>query len=276
MFADLHIHTHYSDGTQSPEQVAEIAKQANVSLLSVTDHDTVAAYPSLLEACRRLGISLVQGVELDVTWGAYWLHLLAYGFDPAHKAIQDLMQQCQNELEKVNLETIQALAPTHPNLSLSSYHSFQKEASLGGWKGLQYLYHNGLAPSLADAMKFFSASPYSPAFPSLQAACTAIRSAGGIPVLAHPGNWWNDPAELPNLFSRLLQDGIGGVECHYPSHNQAFTHTCIEFCRQHGLVITSGGDGHGDFLPVVDSIVYSIGILKTETEHLDLKGVPLL
>jgi len=87
MFVDLHIHTYFSDGTQSPEEVAEIAKVKGISVISVCDHNTIEAYKRLKIACQSVNIKLIQGVELDVSWEQERLHLLAYNFDPANRVM---------------------------------------------------------------------------------------------------------------------------------------------------------------------------------------------
>ena len=98
MFVDLHMHTYFSDGTQSPEEVVTAAKANGLSVISVCDHNTVAAYDRLIPACAEAGVGLVQGAEIDVYWkGGERLHLLAYNFDPANREMDEVISLVEIE-----------------------------------------------------------------------------------------------------------------------------------------------------------------------------------
>jgi predicted metal-dependent phosphoesterase TrpH len=95
MLADLHIHTHLSDGAQTPEEVAAEAGKKGLHVISVCDHNTIKAYKRLRPACEKAGLRLVQGVELDVAWRERTLHLLGYNFNPENAALRELMDNPQ-------------------------------------------------------------------------------------------------------------------------------------------------------------------------------------
>src|ERR1041384_7457565 len=80
--ADLHSHTHHSDGTLSPVELARLAKAQQVDALALTDHDTLAGLQELTEEADRLGLEAVVGVELSALFSPGTLHILGYGFDP--------------------------------------------------------------------------------------------------------------------------------------------------------------------------------------------------
>jgi hypothetical protein len=101
-----------------------------------------------------------------------------------------------------------------------------------------------------------------------------VRVAGGIPVLAHPSAWWEVmPVGFEAILDELHGYGIEGIECYYPSNSAELTELCVNYCREHGMVITCGGDGHGGFNNVGGGVVYDIGIVKTDINKLNLGGI---
>ena len=275
MFADLHIHTYFSDGSQSPEEVVRIAKERNLLVISICDHSTLDAYDRLYTACGDAGIKLVLGVELDVYWQDNRLHLLAYNFNPDDENLLNLIKKSRYELDWISVEMIRDMQKDYPNVTLEDYTQYEYTRGLGGWKGINYLKDKGLIDKLEDAMSFhIKYGGYTPKYATLNEACKIIKEAGGVPVLAHPGIWWLDMT--PN-FEEILTDikncGVEGIECYYPVHTEKFRDICIDFCRRNNMRITCGGDGHGIFAAVFDDIFYDIGIVKADINKLDLKGI---
>ena len=247
MYADMHIHTWFSDGTQTPEEVAEVAKNKGVGLISVCDHNSIEAYNRLKPACKALGITLIQGVELNTEWNGKDLHILAYNFDPTNKEILALINRNQAELDRENFNMIKNMSRDYQDISISDYDEYKKPSGRGGWKSINYLYDIGLSDNLLEGgLQFHKQYGWAMKFDSVENACKIIRSAGGVPVLAHPGMYWKQN-ELTEKVAKLVHAGIGGVECYYPVHNESFTDRCVDLCKANSLCITCGCDGHGEF-----------------------------
>ena len=270
MYIDMHIHTEFSDGTYSPEEVAQIAKKNGVSIISVCDHDTIGAYESLRPACAALGITLIQGVEISTDWGGKNLHLLAYNFDPNNVELLKIINSNQAEYMWEGLEIIRNMEKDYPEVSLDEFTTYKKPRGRGGWASINYICDKGFGENLFDAFKYVQLYAPPLKFGSVVTACSAIRAAGGVPVLAHPGDYWGVD-EIEERLTNLLPAGIGGLECYHPSpkHDEAMVAKCVEFCKTHDLCITSGGDSHGDFAQGWRGI----GILKMDTSKLNLNGI---
>ncbi len=275
MLADLHIHTSFSDGAQSPAEVVAAAVQKGLSVISVCDHDTIAAYDSLHPLCLKAGLTLVQGVELDVYWRGKTLHLLGYNFDPGHPRMAALMQKTRRQLEEISVQMVKKMLPDYPSLSVEDYDQFSYPSGEGGWKGLHYLRARGLTQALMEGLSFHQKyGGFRPEYEDIAEACRVIREAGGVPVLAHPGCWWPDmPADFVDILDDLRSLGVGGIECHYPEHTKAFTDFCAAYCHTHGLCVTCGGDGHGGFNNSPGGVVHDIGIMRVDMGELDLRGI---
>jgi predicted metal-dependent phosphoesterase TrpH len=275
MFVDLHIHTYFSDGTLSPEEVVRIAKEQGLSMISICDHETIAAYEFLPELCAAAGIKLVQGAEIDVYWHEQNMHILAYGFDPANKEIRQLMNESRHELDLISIEMVLKIQEDYPEINPEDYSRYEHKKGNGGWKGINYFKDRGLTENLMDGMNLHSRyGGYKPKFRKMSETCDIIRAAGGYPVLAHPGNWWLDmPSDFDGILTDLLRNGIAGIECYYPSHTEELTKRCVDFCVANDLLITCGGDGHGEFCKIVHDVEYGIGILRVDSSRLNLKGL---
>ena len=247
--ADLHIHTYFSDGDQSPEEIAALAREKGLAYISVCDHDVITAYPRLSAACAKEGVGLIQGVEISVNWEKQWLHLLAYDFDPENEGMQMLLCKSRLELAEFDDGVIYNMAADFPQLDLAEYEIYQRPRERGGWKALNYIYDKGLSENLLDGMKYEKKySGTTPVLPEISKACRVIKAAGGVPILAHPGDWWmNEAADAPAKFTVLKELGLAGVECYYPRHSTEFTRMCVDFCEKNGMYITCGGDCHGEF-----------------------------
>lgn len=275
IYADLHIHTRHSDGSETPAEVVQAAKRAGLSLISVCDHNTDGAYDELPALCKSAGISLIRGMEVDAEWRGRQLHILAYGLSAGDSRIEALMRHQAAEYDLFDEDFIANVAQDFPCVTLEGYHNYITPMGMGGWRDTNYLVASGAVKTIADGVALFKRYARHPwQFINLKEVCRIIRAAGGTPVLAHPGNWF---LPMPEDFLAILEEmralGIGGIECYYPVHTHALTETCVSFCRAHGLAITAGGDGHGTFNRVVDGITYDIGILKTDAALLNLNGI---
>ena len=282
MYVDMHIHTCFSDGTQTPEEVAATAKSKNISIISVCDHNSIGAYERLRPACDSLGLTLIQGVELEVAWdgmpfnffGGDNLHLLAYNFDPTDSAMQSLINKNQVEQDLFGIDMIEAMSKDYPVVSLENYHKYEQPLGRGGWKSTNYIYDLGLSKDLlSDGIKFTKQYGKRPKkFSDIGTVCKIIRSAGGVPVLAHPGMYWQKE-DLTGIFLKLLDEGIGGLECYYPAHNSLFTEKCVDFCKAHNLCITCGCDSHGNFAQNIRGVFCDIGVLTVDFSLLNLDSI---
>lgn len=274
MFVDLHLHSCFSDGTQAPEQIAAVAKARGFSLIALADHNTCAGYPALREACGLLGVDCLPGMELDCRYDRYEIHILAYGFR-MEEPLLALAGQCRHLLLEMSRDLVLRMEKDHPTLSLEEYDAWDYDPTLGGWKGLHYLLRKGVTQELTEGMALYAAygcdyTDYP--FPSAEEVCRVIRQAGGIPVLAHPCNWFDagDQEGLRTHLDRLVEAGIGGIECYYPANSPEMTRFCRDYCQRKGLLITAGSDAHGDFQKRLHGVEYYIGAVRVERSQVAL------
>lgn len=248
---DLHIHTLASDGTWTPAETVAAVQASGVGLFAVTDHDTVASVAAAARLAAEAGLGFLPGVEISTTLGGQLFHILGYGIDPENAALRRILTHNTDLMEEVDHDSIRKLVADGLPIAYDEFRAYEHDPRRGGWKSLAYLIDKGMCTGVGD---FFSdlftpeRGIVFPEFPQPAEAIAAIKTAGGIPVLAHPGSDFHGPAleETLNLFA--AQD-IEGVECFHLCHDAATTRRAVEWCDRHGLLITGGSDCHGGFVP---------------------------
>lgn len=277
MLVDLHIHTFYSDGTMSPQEVVREAKKKNLGIIAITDHNTLESYDDFRKECEKNNIIGIRGVELDCSYKDKVLHILAYNFQD-NKELFKIIDKAKKELLETSIRLIDKMSNDYNIISNEDYQSYEYDRKKGGWKGIHYLLDRGVTSGLFQGVKYYNEYNCGHEqfdFPLVQEACAAIKKAGGYAVLAHPCNWFSNLSkeELRCVLEDLKNKGIDGIECYYPANSKEMIEICVEFCRENDMLITAGSDGHGDFAAVSKGVEYYIGATNIDSEFLNLKGL---
>lgn len=273
-FADLHIHSMYSDGTLTPAEIVSIARARNAELISVCDHNETRGTMETARRAREAGLKYVSGVEIDAIHRGADIHILCYGADLFHPELSARIRRARERLDGMSDALLARMLPDYPQLSREEYESRAHDPARGGWKLLQYLQDRGVTKDLHDGFPFYEryGVTYGAAgFDGAEEIVRAIHAAGGRAVLAHPGVVF--PTQSLQEFARNVHDaldtGLDGVECHYPRHSPGVTRRCLEICAARGLMITAGSDCHGAFNH------NEIAQTRTPLEELRLDGLEL-
>jgi 3',5'-nucleoside bisphosphate phosphatase len=248
---DLHTHTSYSDGLDSPTQLVAKAAQQGLHSMAITDHDILAALPEAQQAGFDCGVEVLVGVELTVQYQQYDdIHLLGYFFDPTHAALQAqlaLAQQYRLQRGVAMLERINALLEQDGKAPLDQERVLQ---SARGALTRPHLAHaliaRGYASTIQNAFENFLIPCNVPkAALGAEEAFALMAQAGGVCSLAHPGTLSTDPDVLYPLLDAFKAMGLVGLEvyhhCHYPDATALFQ-SCA---TRYNLVATGGSDYHG-------------------------------
>ena len=247
-YADLHVHTTYSDGTLTPAQAVDAAVRGGVRMLSICDHNVIEGALEAAPIARAAGIEFVPGVELDSMLLGCDTHILCYGADFTNEPLLRIIRDARWRLDKMSDDLLIRMDPDYPALDVDEYNRMPMDRTLGGWKLLQYLVQKGVTKSLKEAMPFYDqyGVTYEQAgFLPTKAVVDAIHAADGAAVLAHPEVTFGDKMEEGLLAA--LECGIDGVECYYPKHSPELVQRLRDFCEEHGLLMTAGSDCHGAF-----------------------------
>lgn len=273
--ADLHIHSYYSDGTMSPEEILAGAIKKGVGLISLTDHDILEGTAELQELCLQEDIHYLPGVELDTLEKGINYHVLAYGINLKDVAFSSFVKGNRKRLDTVNSKLIEKMEKDVPTVSMSDYEAYRYDRRKGGWKALHYLMEKGFTVTLREGLAYYAKyeCDYDCVdFPSIQTVCEQIHKAGGKAVLAHPGVsiTEKDPVSFKNKLEELVDYGLDGIECYYMTHTEEITKLCLTLCEERDLIVTAGSDCHGSFGKA------DIGDVNIPIRQLRLKDLLLL
>ena len=245
---DLHTHTTASDGRCAPAELVARARAAGVTVLSVTDHDTVAGCEPARAACAEALVELVAGIEITAVREDADLHILGYFIDPASPPLLAFLQeQRQQRIDRVR-RMIARLADL--GMPLDADAILQRALDNPGISiGRPWIARALVASGyVASSNEAFSAwlGRGRPAFVPREGAAPAeviarIHDAGGIASLAHPGPVGRD-AWIPDLVAA----GLDALEAYHSDHDAAATARYCAVARRYGLAISGGSDFHGD------------------------------
>ncbi|MBF0331461.1 MAG: PHP domain-containing protein [Candidatus Omnitrophica bacterium] len=244
-FADLHIHTNFSDSTASPQEVVMEASAAGLCCIAIADHDTVDAFPETLAAAESARIELLAGVELSSEYEGKDIHILGYCFDLKDSPLVDQlhhMQQARIERMKKMISKLQGLGKR--DITLEDVAHLTRSDSLGRLHLAKLLVARGHVRSIDEAFEKYLGEGAAAYFPKYKQtpleAIKLIRDSGGVAVMAHPVLTNRDA-----LIPMLVEAGLGGIEAHYPNSSMVTVNRYMDIARQYDLVVTGGSDAHG-------------------------------
>lgn len=251
-FADLHIHSLYSDGSYSPEEIVRIARASNVELISICDHNQVRGTIECESIALAAGLKYICGVEIDAIHEGADIHILCYGADLEDAALLSRIHRARRALDDMSTDLLERMLKDYPALSMDEYAAFAHDTRKGGWKMLQYLAAKGVTPDLKSGFPLYeryNVTYAAAGFDEAETIISAIHAAGGRAVLAHPGVVFPTGrlTQFEDCVRRAMDLGLDGVECYYVRHSAGITRSCLDICRERGALITAGSDCHGAF-----------------------------
>jgi len=250
MRADLHIHTTASDSCWSPEQVVKGALKEGIGLIAVTDHDAVESVPVAEDLARRAGLSFLRGVEISTRLNGALFHIVSYGIDYTDTGLLEMLERNRQEMRRSNRSIIRGLIDAGFGIDWGDYLHYEDDPTRGGFLELNFAIDRGLCQDVGSYYGTLLAGiEYDdPEFVSLEEAIGIIRSAGGVPIVAHPGASLRDVGVSRETLTPLVRAGVTGFECYSQYHEPELTAFCVDYCRQRNLLITGGSDFHGGFV----------------------------
>ena len=244
MFADLHLHTHFSDGTYTPVELAAQAKRHGLAALALTDHDTVEGCAPTALACQREGIEFVPGTELTAEVGGNELHLIGYFIDVTHPRLLLETARFQAVRQDRIREMVLRLNRLNVPLEAEAVFALANCQSPGRPHVARALVKAGYCGTLDEAFERFLKKhrpAWVPKFKiSGRTAIDLIHDAGGLAVMAHPGLNRND-----DVIPQLVADGLDGLECYHSRHAISACEHYVQVAAQYQLLVTGGSDCHG-------------------------------
>jgi len=247
----LHTHSKYSDGSFTPKEVVRMAKEAGLSAIALTDHDTHAGIKEAKEEAEKLGIHFIPGVELSTKFkeGSFAktdIHILCLNFDLQNEKFNKNLEKIREDRHNINLKIIEAFKAEGIELK---YEEILEKAGVGVVMKVHFvevLIDKGYASSHEEAFKRFFSGPIPTNIVSRvlepRECIEIIKNSGGLSFLAHPFRYKMDTGALIDELTSL---GIDGVEVIYPTHSEEDTEFLMQKAKENNLMMTGGSDFHG-------------------------------
>lgn len=248
MFVDLHIHTNASDGTWDRHELIEKLVENNISLFSITDHDTIQNSKGMFNELEDRNLRYLIGLEISCTYINREYHIVAYSFDPGNDSLISLLKENQKERSRSEDSQMRYLATANPQVEYHKFREYQYQRKRGGWKSLNFLLEEGVVSNLSEYFDLFGDPNKIFRFQDPATVIRIIKEAQGVPFLAHP-NVYLDDARIPQKeLEKWIDFGISGIECYSSYCGVQDAEEYARFCNKNDLLISGGSDCHGTFL----------------------------
>lgn len=249
MYADLHLHTTHSDGTNSPREILELAHKNGINVISITDHDCVSGVKEAHKILNEFDISLIDGAEISTMYNGKYVHVLGYyidiensqlakyiieaATDKTHNTLINFNHALKKGVFDYNWERVLELNPSQKRLSglhvVNAMKHDQYTIPDLSYREFFAKYFLAFSDEFVDTEK---KTPFE--------AIDIIKKSGGIPVLAHPKLIDND-----DYIMKFIDYGVQGIEAFHPIHLPKETDKYLKIAAEKGLYVTGGTDWHG-------------------------------
>lgn len=251
---DMHMHTNYSDGELSPDELIKLAIEKNIGTMAITDHDTLNGIKSV-DKSKYPNINIINGIELSAKADKGRMHILGYGIDLDSKILNDKMSELKtNSINHVisiyeQIKKDYGIRFNYDDL----IEMFNANHNLGRPDLAKLCIKYGLANSVQDAFDKYLIDAYnkirgrSKGLPYSEC-IELINKSGGIAVLAHPKSLELNEKEFLIMIRSMIECGLKGIEVYHSSHSSEEMEYYLNIANEYNLLVSGGSDYHGNIV----------------------------
>ena len=244
-YADLHIHSSYSDGYFTPEEIIHLAKEQGIKYISITDHDTIAS--QYIINTEYDGVHIIPGIEFSTEYKDMELHILGYFIDIHNEKLNRTVNRLRESRVERTRKILERLRDSDIYIDIDEI-AMDGDLSIGRGNIANAMVSKGFAENFKEAFTNYLMQG-KPAYVkgeklSFKTILEVITESGGLAVLAHPGKIYRS-LEIENIVRELKCYGLKGLEVYHPSHNKAQINAFYNLSKKYKLLITGGSDFHG-------------------------------
>ena len=244
-YADLHLHTYHSDGTRSPREVIDLARERGLDIVAISDHDQLAGYFEVKRYAEERGILLIPAVELSCMVDGADVHVLAYAFDAVDEQLNERLRRFRETRQARGHRIVERLRALGYEVSAQRVDELAAGGAMGRPHVARALVERGYVASVSEAFDKLLGTG-KPAYIDkerfrIDEAIALIRATGGVTSIAHPTLYRNHDEIVP----KLLDAGIDAVEIYHPQVNEEWRERYANVARFRGKFVTGGSDDHG-------------------------------
>lgn len=261
---DLHIHTTFSDGHDTPSAVVKMAAENGVGIMAVTDHDNLGGLDEAREVAGKLGIAMVSGVEISTGFHGKRLHLLGLGISRESRTLNTLLSRVYAHRKEAMVSKLEFFNDKQRRkngkeadvkdflIKSGTYFSHAKTA--------EFLVENEIVADTETAINELFDTRVKGEFPTdPEEAISAVHEAGGVAILAHPfassaslRKIDPDAQQQETLLRELIAFGLDGFECYQSEHGPDEVAFGLALAEKYGQMVSAGSDWHGAICDVGD------------------------
>lgn len=247
--ADLHCHSVVSDGTLSPEELAERAHANGVQIWALTDHDELGGQDRARAAASTLGIQYLSGVEISVTWMGHTIHIVGLGINATHIGILEGLRRTRDGRgNRAKLMAEQLLNAGIPGAYEGALLFAGNPELIARTHFARFLVEQGVCRDTEQVFKNYLVENKPGYVPHLWAtlddAVSWIKAAGGVAVIAHPGRYKLSAMQMDELYKHFKDIGGIGIEVITGSHSPNQYQTYGKIAQHYGFLASRGSDFH--------------------------------
>lgn len=260
---DLHTHTKNSDGNLTSRELVFYAAEKGIRVLAITDHDTTDGLSEGQKAAKKVGIVFVPGVELNISWPTGEFHLLGLGLKETSSELNAIIQNLKQDRKNRNSKIIEMLQQDGFPISEKELREMFPDSNLGRPHIASFLVSKKICKNTQQAFDKYLGKqrPYyvNREGADLDLAIQAIKTSGGVPVLAHPLSLYISYGKIEPVLINLKERGIQGLEAFHPGARKTDALRLEELARKIGFFVTGGSDFHGEKIHIGRKIGHACG-----------------
>lgn len=255
---DLHVHSNFSDGTCSPEDLIELATKKNLAAFALTDHDTVAGVSVALDACKKLDapVQVIPGTELSTDYHGHDIHMVGLFIDCSNRELNEKTDLFVKRRANRNTEMVKKLQDAGIPITLEAMQEDNPDTVITRAHFAKFLVSHKIVRTPSEAFDKYLGedTPYYVPRVMMQSldAIPLILSAGGIPILAHPMHYHLEESVLRNMIAEFKEAGLVGIEVKYSNHTPEEEAFVCSLAKEYDLLPSGGSDFHGTNKPAID------------------------
>lgn len=244
---DLQMHTTFSDGTWTPEQLIDYLASEHFALVAITDHDSVASIPHLQRLGKDKGVAVLAAVEMSTLWRGQWVDLLCYGFDPLHNELQAMAKKVSSAQHENTLQVYHNLLrqgfafPRHKELLPHNGDTIHTPGEI-----VTLLEGHGYTSDIESLNKLMHENGFHYFTNDASEVVSAAHRSGAVAILAHPGRGTPYPFFDEETLDKFRAEvPVDGLELLHPNNSEEQVQLFSRYAQQYGLLVSAGSDSHG-------------------------------
>lgn len=250
---DLHVHSTASDGTNTPEELVNLAKEAGLSAFALTDHDTIDGLAAARTAAEAAGIEFVPGIELSTDYEGSEVHILGYYFDEKDPAFLKKLGEFVDSRDGRNEKMIRLLQKEGFDITMEALYAENPDSVITRAHVGRYLVDHGMVKDIPTVFEKYLGDNCRCYVPREKIdpfeAVALIKLGGGVAFFAHPVLCHMNQDRLKDFISKLKDCGLSGIEAIYSANSPGDERNLKQIAKEFDLLISGGSDYHGSNKP---------------------------